>query len=75
MAFLAAVLEAEAGISTALITFSPVVCAVLTSASLVAASILPLALLTSPATVCFKAPFSSAVKFEASIASSLVLAA
>ena len=43
MAFLASVLETEAGISTALIAFSPLVCAVLTSASLVAASILPLA--------------------------------
>ena len=43
MAFLAAVLETEAGISTALIAFSPLVCAVLTSASLVAASIASLA--------------------------------
>ena len=33
----------DVGISTALIAFSPLVCAVLTSASLVAASILPLA--------------------------------
>src|SRR5699024_1623563 len=42
-ALMASVLETEAGISTALIAFSPLVCAVLTSASLVAASILPLA--------------------------------
>ena len=43
MALLAAVLEAEVGISTALIALSPLVCAVLTSASLVAASIAALA--------------------------------
>ena len=68
------VLEAV-GISTALIAFSPLVCAVVTSVSLVAASILSLAVLTSSATFFFKASFSSAVKFEASIALSLVLAA
>ena len=43
IALMASVLETEAGISTALIAFSPLVCAVVTSASLVAASILPLA--------------------------------
>ena len=43
IALMAAVLETEAGISTALIAFSPLVCAVLTSASLVAASIASLA--------------------------------
>src|SRR5699024_6508055 len=43
IALMASVLDTEAGISTALIAFSPLVCAVLTSASLVAASILLLA--------------------------------
>ena len=76
MAFLAASLVAEvAGTLILLIACSPAVCAVLTSASLVAPSIAALALLTSPATVCFKVSFSSAVKFEASIASFLDLAA
>src|SRR5699024_202450 len=76
IALMASSLVAEvAGTLTLLIAFSPLVCAVVTSVSLVAASILSLAVLTSPATVFFKASFSSAVKFEASIASSLVLAA
>ena len=73
MAFLAASLVAEvSGTLTLLIAFSPALCAVLTSASLVAPSIAALALLTSPATVCFKVSFSSSVKFDLSIASSLV---
>ena len=54
---------------------TPVFLADSTSALLVSASILPLAVLTSPATVCFKVSFSSAVKLELSIAASLVLAA
>src|SRR5699024_10375599 len=43
IALMASVLETEAGISTALIAFSPLVCAVLTSASFLAASILSFA--------------------------------
>ena len=76
MAFLAASLVAEVSGTLTLLMFStPVFLADSTSALLVAASILPLAVLTSPATVCFKVSFSSAVKLELSIAASLVLAA
>ena len=72
MAFLAASLVAEvSGTLTLLIACSPLVCAVLTSASLVAESIAALALLTSSETVCFKAAFSSSVKFDFPIASFL----
>ena len=73
MAFLAASLFAEvSGTLTLLIACSPVLCSVLTAASLVAVSILPLASLAASETFCFKAAFSSSVKFDLSIASSLV---
>ena len=74
MAFLAASLVAEV-VGMLLIVSTPVFLADSTSALLVAASILPLAVLTSSETCFFKSAFSSAVKFEASIASFLALAA
>ena len=76
MAFLAASLVAEvSGTLMLLIVCSPSVCFVLTSASLVAASIASLALLPAAETCFFKSAFSSSVKFDLSIASSLALAA
>ena len=76
MAFLAASLVAEvSGTLILLIAVSPWVCAVLTSSAFLASSIAALALLTSSETCFFKSAFSSSVKFEASIALFLALAA
>ena len=76
MAFLAASLVAEvSGTLTLLSVSTPFSLAVFTASLVVALSIAWLAAVWASLTSCFRAAFSSAVKFDFSIASFLALAA